>query len=113
MTLSVDRPTANATQTWVGGRFSHLGVLRDQQDHIAERAVTDERARIARQREVLVLIARGRSKREIAADLYVAESTVTTHVKRVLMKLDLRDRVHAVVFAYESGVLHPGEPDAD
>lgn len=81
-------------------RFAEQGVVAPRSDGVAD--LTD------RETEVLRLVARGLSNSEIAAALVVSEATVKTHVSRVLTKLRLRDRVQAVVHAYESGMVRPG-----
>jgi DNA-binding NarL/FixJ family response regulator len=84
-------------------------------DRLAQQPVPDftDRARLdaltPRELEVFEHIARGMSNREIAAALAVEESTIRTHVKRVLMKLGLRDRIQTIIFAYESGALRQRE----
>ena len=89
-------------------------VTRTVIDRMAAQPPPDSRAHerlgelTPREREVLELMARGLSNAEIAADLVVEESTVKTHVKRILMKLHARDRVQAVIFAYESGLARTG-----
>jgi DNA-binding NarL/FixJ family response regulator len=66
-----------------------------------------------RERGVFHEMAKGRSNAEIGQALFIAEQTAKTHVSRVMSKLGLRDRVHAVVLAYETGFVRPGDPEAD
>lgn len=78
---------------------TETGVSSEAQARLAE--LTD------REHQVLELLAQGRSNQEIAVELYVGEATVKTHVSKILMKLELRDRIQAVVFAYENGIAVP------
>jgi DNA-binding NarL/FixJ family response regulator len=93
-------------------------VTRTVIEQIAQRGEPDTRSArrlqhlTPREREVLTLIAHGLSNVEMAHRLVVEESTVKTHVKRILAKLELRDRVHAVILAYETGLVRPGDRDA-
>jgi DNA-binding NarL/FixJ family response regulator len=91
----------NVTRRLLDGVMSRLGSRASPPEGFSE--LTD------RERDVLRLMARGRSNTEIAAELHVTEATVKTHVSHVLEKLGLRDRVQAVVLAYETGLVTPGQ----
>jgi DNA-binding NarL/FixJ family response regulator len=100
--------TVAAGDSLLSPSVTRLVIDRMAQQPLPELAAEEKLDELTRrEREVLELIARGLSNREIATKLVVEESTVRTHVKRIQMKLQLRDRVQIVIFAYESGVNQP------
>ncbi|ARQ72294.1 response regulator [Streptomyces marincola] len=99
---SGDAVVAPSTTRRLLDRFMTLLPAPDENAHPELDQLTD------REREVLLLIAQGQSNGEIAASLFVSEATVKTHVGRILAKLGLRDRVQAVVLAYETGLVRAG-----
>jgi DNA-binding NarL/FixJ family response regulator len=109
---------AGAVRAVAGGETLLAGpVTRRMIERFVSRPRPDERPELAeltgREREVLELIARGLSNAEIGARLYLTEATVKTHVTHVLRKLGVRDRVQAVIYAYEAGLVEPGVPAGD
>jgi DNA-binding NarL/FixJ family response regulator len=103
-----------AVQTVAAGEsLLSPSVTRRVIDRMAQQPTPDvsNQAKLAeltpREREVLELVASGLSNREIAAQLVIEEATVRSHIRRILMKLGLRDRVQIVIFAYETGVIQP------
>lgn len=106
---------ADAVRTVAGGEaLLAPSVLRRLVDQYAALATPPDAERLSvlteRELEVLKLIGRGLSNREISQTLWIAESTVKTHITRMFMKLDLHDRAQAVVLAYETGLVKPGDP---
>lgn len=106
---------ADAVRTVAGGEaLLAPAILRRLVDQHAKTSTTADSKRLSvltdREAEVLRLIGRGFSNTEISQALWVAETTVKTHITRIFRKLDLRDRAQAVVLAYEAGLVTPGDP---